>query len=101
MSSVNPYLVILGIIVFFYLFRYMRAISRSDFFISREEQASRDREIIEELGKEELEYSDPYYAKLTKPVSVGENLPTRSCDSCGAAVNPSDQFCAKCGTEIN
>ena len=59
-----------------------------------------DRKIIEDLGTEKIEYSSEYFNRLTRPAIVGENLPTRSCDTCGAPLNPNDVFCSKCGEEI-
>lgn len=57
----------------------------------------KDREMMEALGREEMQYSNDYFERLSQPSTVGENLPTESCEKCGAALDPGDVFCSRCG----
>lgn len=69
-------------------------------FISKKGRREKDRAIMEALGRKEMQYNNSYYGKISNPSRIGENLPTESCKECGAALNPDDIFCSKCGKEV-
>lgn len=81
----------LGIVYFF--------VTVYDKYFNTKKQQERDRKIIEDLGDQQINYSSNYFNKLTQRSQVGDNLPTQSCENCGAAFNPDDRFCSKCGQE--